>query len=254
MTQCLLQQVDYAYGDRLILQDITLTAAAGELMTVIGPSGCGKTTLLNLLAGLQQPSSGSVAIVPSSTAYVFQDPRLFPWLTVVENIAVGLKQQNLSDRQQRQVAYALAEQVGLAAATQLYPAQLSGGMKQRVNLARALAIKPRLLLLDEPLSALDIGTRQQLQQLVGHWVHDQQIMAILVTHDLAEAVLMGDRLLVLSPCPARIVYHWSNARPFNQRDPAYVYRVLTELQAQPTVSASFQLRTATIPTSWRLTR
>jgi NitT/TauT family transport system ATP-binding protein len=114
-------------------------------------------------------------------------------------------------------------------------------MKQRVNLARAFAVNPQLLLLDEPFSSLDMGTRQQLQQLVMDWVQQHQTTAIVVTHDLAEAVTLGDRLLVLSPSPAQIVYQWRNNRPPHQRDPAFIYRTLSDLQTRPEIAASFNL-------------
>lgn len=243
MTPChpLLRQISHYYGSRLILDDITLTAKPGEIVALMGPSGCGKTTLLNLLAGVLAPTMGAVGVTPGDIAYVFQEPRLFPWYTVTENIALGLTAQGMGQRQQRQIARDLAEAVGLATVTHFYPAQLSGGMKQRVNLARAFAINPRLLLLDEPFGSLDIGTRQQLQQLVIHWVPQHHTTAILVTHDLAEAVIMGDRLLILSPSPARIVHQWQSDRPHAHRDPAYVYHTLAELQAIPAIAASFNL-------------
>jgi NitT/TauT family transport system ATP-binding protein len=237
----LLDQVYHRYGQQLVLADISLTATSGEMMALMGPSGCGKTTLLNLLAGLLSPTAGTVAVAPTRTAYVFQEPRLLPWYTVVENIALGLQAQGMAARPRLQLACTLAETVGLAAAAHLYPPQLSGGMKQRVNLARAFAVNPQLLLLDEPFSSLDMGTRQQLQQLLMNWVQQHQTTAIIVTHDLAEAVRMGDRLLVLSSSPAQIVYQWQNDRPPHQRDPAFIYRALSDLQTRPEIAASFNL-------------
>ena len=248
----LLHQISHHYGARLVLEEISLTAAPGELVALMGPSGCGKTTLLNLQAGLLSPTAGTVEQRATPIAYVFQEPRLFPWYTVLQNIALGLKAQGMAQRSRLQRARSLAESVGLGAAGHLYPPQLSGGMKQRVNLARAFAIQPHLLLLDEPFSSVDMGTRQQLQQLVMTWVQQHQTTAILVTHDLAEAVVMGDRLLVLSPCPARIVSCWHSDRPPHQRDPAYVYRTLSDQQTRPEIAASFNL-TPPLETSRRLT-
>ena len=235
----LLDNIHHYYGSRLILEAIHLSADPGEIVGLMGPSGCGKTTLLNIMAGLLSPTAG--AVHTTATAYVFQEPRLFPWYTVVENIALGLKAQTMNRQQRLQRAHHLATTVGLSEAVSLYPPQLSGGMKQRVNLARAFAINPQLLLLDEPFSSLDMGTRQQLQQLVMTWIQQHQATAILVTHDLAEATIMGDRLLVLSQCPARIVCRWRNQRPSNQRDPAYIYHTLSELQTLPEIAASFNL-------------
>ena len=237
----LLDNIHHYYDSRLILEAIHLAAEPGEIVGLMGPSGCGKTTLLNIVADLLSPTAGTVHVTSMETAYVFQDPRLFPWYTVVENIALGLKSQGISRQQRLQRTRQMAKTVGLSEAVSLYPHQLSGGMKQRVNLARAFAINPQLLLLDEPFSSLDIGTRQQLQQLVMNWVRQQQAIAVLVTHDLTEATVMTDRLFVLSQCPARIVYRWRNQQPPHQRDPAYVYQTLSELQTLPEIAASFNL-------------
>lgn len=245
----LLDQIVHYYGSQQVLENFTLAASPGEIVVLMGASGCGKTTLLNLLAGLLTPTAGTVRVSSTSTAYVFQEPRLFPWYTVVENIALGLKARGVGRRTRQQLAGTLAERVGLGTAISHYPPQLSGGMKQRVNLARAFAVNPQLLLLDEPFSSLDMGTRQPLQQLTLNWVRQHQTTAIFVTHDLAEAILMGDRLLILSQCPARIVYHWKSDRPPSQRDPAYVYRTLSDLQTQPEIAATFNLNPVIIKPS-----
>ncbi len=228
---------------RLILDDISLAVEPGEILAVMGPSGCGKTTLLRILAGLQSPTTGTIApdLLRSRLACVFQEPRLFPWYTVVENIALGLQSRGIPTCDRLQRACTLADWVGLEEAALFYPHQLRGGMKQRVNLARAFAIEPHLLLLDEPLSALDMGTRQQMQQRVLDWVKHHQAMAVLVTHDLSEAVTMADRVVVMSACPARIVYCWQNERSPQDRTPAYVYRQISQLQAVPEIAASFGL-------------
>lgn len=243
MTVQLLDRITHQYGSRLVLDEISLSVKPSQILCLMGPSGCGKTTLLNLLAGLVSPTAGKVAPSLSSVAYVFQEPCLFPWYTTVENIAIGLKAQGVNQARRRQRARTLAEKVGLADATHLYPQQLSGGMKQRVNLARAFAINPSLLLLDEPFSSLDLGTRGQAQKLVMNWVAEHETTAILVTHDLAEAVLMADHLIVFSARPARMVYCWENEKPPQQRDAAYIYRILAQLQAVPEVAASFSLET-----------
>lgn len=243
MTVQLLDRITHQYGSRLVLDEISLSVKPSQILCLMGPSGCGKTTLLNLLAGLVSPTAGKVAPSLSSVAYVFQEPCLFPWYTTVENIAIGLKAQGVNQARRLQRARTLAEKVGLADATHLYPQQLSGGMKQRVNLARAFAINPSLLLLDEPFSSLDLGTRGQAQKLVMNWVAEHETTAILVTHDLAEAVLMADHLIVFSARPARMVYCWENEKPPQQRDAAYIYRILAQLQAVPEVAASFSLET-----------
>jgi len=244
----LLTQISLQANSRLILDDISLAAERGEILAVMGPSGCGKTTLLRVLAGLESPTVGTVATnslsateARSPMACVFQEPRLFPWYTVLENIALGLQARGIPTGDRLQRACGLADWVGLAEAALLYPHQLSGGMKQRVNLARAFAIEPQLLLLDEPFSALDMGTRQQMQQQVVDWVKRHQAIAVLVTHDLSEAVIMADRVVVLSARPAQIVYHWQNERSPQERTPAYVYRQLSHLQTVPEIAASFGL-------------
>jgi NitT/TauT family transport system ATP-binding protein len=237
----LLNRIYHHYGPRLILDDVSLAAEPGQIVGLMGPSGCGKTTLLNLLAGLQSPNAGTVMGDPNRTAYVFQEPRLLPWYTTVENIALGLEAGGMAPSQRLQWACTLAETVGLADAAHFYPTQLSGGMQQRVNLARAFAVNPHLLLLDEPFSSLDMGTRHQMQQLVMAWVQQHQTTAVLVTHDLSEAITLADELLVLSARPARIVHHWRNARHPQDRDPAYIYRTLSDLQTIPEIAASFGL-------------
>ena len=241
----LLDRIYHQYGSRLILDNVSLVAEPGQTISLMGPSGCGKTTLLNLLAGLLSPTAGEVMGTSLRIAYGFQDACLYPWYTTLENIALGLKAQGMSRHHQLQIATDLAETVGLADAMNLYPSQLSGGMKQRVNLARALAINPNLLLLDEPFSSLDIGVRNQLEQVVVRWVQQHQAIAIMVTHDLATAISLGDRLLILSDRPARIVYRWHNERPPHQRDPAYVYQHLSQLQSIPEIAASFGLKAPT---------
>ncbi len=243
----LLTRIYLQYNSRLILDDMSLTVQPGEILAVMGPSGCGKTTLLQVLAGLQVPTAGTVAMPQLSAsgrspiACVFQEPRLFPWYTVVENIALGLQASGIPTATRLQRACALADWVGLGDAALLYPDQLSGGMRQRVNLARAFAIVPQLLLLDEPFSALDMGNRQYLQQQVLDWVKRHQAMAVLVTHDLSEAVTIADQLVVLSACPARVVYCWQNGRSPQERTPAYVYHQLAQLQTIPEIAASFGL-------------
>ncbi|MDB9313278.1 ATP-binding cassette domain-containing protein [Spirulina sp. CS-785/01] len=235
----LLRNIYYQDNARLILDDIHLTATPGQVVAVMGPSGCGKTTLLKLLAGLLTPTAGEISANWSPIAYVFQESRLLPWYNTIENITLGLQAKGMPVAQQLQLACTLASLVGLGDATHLYPRQLSGGMQQRVNLARALVVNPRLLLLDEPFSSLDLGVRQQLQQRVVEWTAQHETVTVLVTHDLSEAILMADRLFILSPRPARVVYQWENPRSHSQRDLAYIDRTLSLLKNLPEFAASF---------------
>ncbi|WP_128931030.1 ABC transporter ATP-binding protein [Bradyrhizobium zhanjiangense] len=193
------------------LKDVSLEVAAGEFVVLLGPSGCGKSTLLRLVAGLDREFRGSIAFdgeVVSGTSLdrgiVFQEPRLFPWATVAQNIALGLKNAPLSERAKKETIAAHISLVGLDGFAEAYPYQLSGGMAQRAAIARGLVNRPRLLLLDEPFGALDALTRARLQlELQRIWAHER-ISMVLVTHDVDEAVLLGDRVIVLAPRPGRM--------------------------------------------------
>lgn len=235
----LLNRIYHRYGNRLVLENASLSVAPGEIVAIVGPSGCGKTTLLRAIAGLLEPTAGTVVADRAETACAFQDARLLPWLTVLDNLALGLAARGIGRAERRSRARGRADALDLADAIALYPHQISGGMAQRVNLGRALAVEPRLLLLDEPFSSLDPGMRQRLQTLTAAWVRRRRAAAVMVTHDWAEAVQMADRLVVLSARPARPTFEWTNERPPAARDPAYCYRAIARLQRQPEVAASF---------------
>jgi NitT/TauT family transport system ATP-binding protein len=199
-----LERVSKAYGSRLVLKDLTLTVGEAEILCLLGPSGCGKTTLLNLLAGLIAPDSGLVRRPPGSPGYVFQEPRLLPWRTVEENIALGLKALRVPAAQRRSIVADYLERLSLQEAAGLYPHQLSGGMRQRVALGRAFAVNPAYLLLDEPFKSLDIALRLQLVQLLlDEWQRAPKPV-VFVTHDIAEAALTGQRILVLDGAPLTV--------------------------------------------------
>jgi len=199
-------------GNTTAVGNLSLTIKRGEFVCVLGPSGCGKTTLLNILAGFVMPSCGDVRINgerimgPSSErGVVFQDYSLFPWLTAQANVEFGLRMAGRGAAERRLVANALLDLVGLPGAAAKYPFELSGGMKQRVAIARALATSPALLLMDEPFAALDAMTRASLQARLIE-IQQQQAQTILfVTHNIAEALVLGSRLIVMSSNPGRIV-------------------------------------------------
>ena len=203
-----------------VLDDINLKVAAGEFVALLGPSGCGKSTLLRLIAGLEKPSQGAITadgqLIEThdpSRILVFQDPTLFPWSTVWRNVATGPAARGVLAQERGRVDDAL-KLVGLSAFARAYPHQLSGGMAQRAALARALVNDPALLLLDEPLGKLDSLTRLALQaELVSLW-RDKGFTAILVTHDVEEALLLTSRIIVLSERPARIVAEFAVAKPY----------------------------------------
>ncbi len=183
-----------SYGEREVLRAIDLQIAPGEFIALVGRSGCGKSTLLRLFAGLERSDAGDVGVdAPAAEIRImFQDPRLLPWKRVVDNVALGLPGR---DAQERAMA-ALAE-VGLVDRAHDWPAVLSGGQRQRVALARALVHRPRLLLLDEPLSALDALTRVEMQRLIERLWRQHGFTAVLVTHEVAEAVALADRVLLI---------------------------------------------------------
>lgn len=200
------------------VDDITLSIPAGQFIAMIGPSGCGKSTLLRIIAGLERASRGTIRFahgdntVPAAqdpglprTAFVFQDAHLLPWRTVLANVALPLELRGDNRRERADAARRAIERVGLSDAIGRYPAELSGGMRMRVSLARALVTEPNLLLLDEPFAALDEITRQQLDdQLRALW-SARGMTVIFVTHSIMEAAYLADRAIVLSARPARVV-------------------------------------------------
>lgn len=191
-----------------VLENITLTLQAGELVVIIGPSGCGKTTLLNVLSRLSGDDlrvSGEVAVAPGiSLGYVFQKDALLPWRTLLGNTEVGLEIHGVPARERRATAMELIRLVGLDGFEQRYPHELSGGMRQRAALIRTLAYRPSLILMDEPFGALDAQTRVELQdELLALWRRSGTTI-LLVTHDVEEALVLGQRIVVLGPRPARL--------------------------------------------------
>ncbi|WOX13953.1 ABC transporter ATP-binding protein [Streptomyces sp. N50] len=192
------------------VRDLTFTVDAGELVCLVGPSGCGKTTLLKCMGGLLTPTAGEVLLggrkvsgPPPGMAFVFQEygRSLFPWMRVGENVELPLKQKNLSKSRRRELVADALESVGLTEAAGAYPWQLSGGMQQRVAIARALAYEPEVLLMDEPFAAVDAQTRADLEDLVRGLWRERGITILFVTHDIDEAVYLGERVVVLSASP-----------------------------------------------------
>ncbi|GFR37101.1 ABC transporter ATP-binding protein [Insulibacter thermoxylanivorax] len=198
-------------GASLAVAGIHLSVEPGEFVSLVGPSGCGKTTILSVIAGLIQPTSGTVRIRgkpvngPSAhVGYMLQQDYLFPWLTIWENAMTGLEIKKQVTSGSQAYVRQLLDQMGLAGAVNQYPSQLSGGMRQRAALVRTLAAKPDLLLLDEPFSALDYQTKLTLEDLVLETLRSEGKTAILVTHDLSEAIAMSDRVIVLGRNPGHI--------------------------------------------------
>lgn len=195
----------------LAVQQIDFHIGRGEFVSLIGPSGCGKTTLLSIIAGLIRPTLGRVTVAgkmvdgPSTrVGYMLQQDYLFPWRTIEGNACMGLEITGTLTKETKQGVLHLLEEMGLQGFKDYYPSQLSGGMRQRVALVRTLATEPELLLLDEPFSALDYQTKLQLEDLVVETLRAKKKTALLVTHDISEAIAMSDRIIVLDPNPGRI--------------------------------------------------
>jgi sulfonate transport system ATP-binding protein len=195
-----LQQLSKFYGSVTVLENLDLHIAPGEFLAIVGRSGCGKSTLLRLIAGLEQAEQGQINFVSkhddlpiqsNDIRVMFQDPRLLPWKTILANVQLGLAKSHHG------TAQALLNTVGLAEKATLWPSQLSGGQRQRTALARALSHQPRILLLDEPLGALDALTRLDMQNLIEKLWQQQGFTAVLVTHDVSEAVQLADRIILL---------------------------------------------------------
>lgn len=198
-------------GEMTALNGVNLDIKENEFICVVGPSGCGKSTLLNIIAGLDTPTSGAVYIdgkkiegTGTERGVVFQQYALFPWLTVLKNVMFGLKLQSKSDAEAKEIAMKYIKMVQLEDFVNHYPKELSGGMKQRVAIARAYAVKPEVLLMDEPFGALDAQTRTQLQtELLKTWESERKT-CFFITHDVDEAIILAQRVIVMSARPGRI--------------------------------------------------
>lgn len=210
-----------ASADIEALSGIDLSIANGSFCSVVGPSGCGKSTLLRMLAGLETPSQGEIRIrqhdeARALVAVAFQDYSIFPWKTVEANVAFGLRARGMAGGKARDLSRRWIEKLGLKGFEQAYPHSLSGGMKQRVALARVFALDPEIMLLDEPFAALDAQLRQLLQEdLLAQWEQARDRTAMFVTHSLDEAILLGDRVVLMSARPGRIkkIYDVPFGRP-----------------------------------------
>ena len=219
-------------GQRLqVLRDLNLNIEAGESLAIVGASGSGKTTLLRVLAGLEDADDGEVLIsgqpirgVGTERAVIFQEPRLLPWLTVLDNVAFGLESRGIDKPDAQSRAGHYIRLVGLQEFETAYPRQLSGGMAQRVGIARALTVQPEILLLDEPLGALDAMTKITMQEELARIWHEERVTMILVTHDLEEAIYLADRVLVLPKqrgATPRLI-DIDLPRPRNRNEPGFV--------------------------------
>ncbi|WP_019391093.1 ABC transporter ATP-binding protein [Priestia filamentosa] len=215
MTFLDVQNISHTYFSKKqatsVLENISFTLEEGEFISLLGPSGCGKTTLLSIISGLLSPTEGSILIQDQKMkdrkdliGYMLQQDYLFNWKTIKENVLLGPKIKKQTSAEWEEKATALLETVGLPNVESLYPSELSGGMRQRVSLVRTLITNPQLLLLDEPFSALDFQTKLKLEDLVGETLKNFNKTAVLVTHDIGEAIAMSDRIFLLSRNPGRL--------------------------------------------------
>jgi len=215
----------------LALHEVSFQVENNEFFSIVGPSGCGKTTLLNLLAGFERPTRGELRVGGAlitdpgwERAVVFQEYALFPWYTVVQNIAYGLKRKKLPEAEQRRLVDHYVGLVSLRGFEKRYPRELSGGMRQRVSIARALAVDPAILLMDEPFASLDILTREYMQdELLKIWERERKTV-IFVTHSIDEAIKLSDRVAIMTPRPGRVeeIKLVESPRPRDPTNPAMV--------------------------------
>lgn len=223
MAQLKASELNFYYGFTQILKDIDFSLQEGKIISIVGPSGGGKTTLLKLCANLLDVVEGEVKNSFSSSSFAFQDPRLLPWKTCLENIMMPLHVK-MKERELKEKATALALKFGLEKSDLVkYPKDLSGGMRQRVSFARALIAEPQLLFLDEPFSALDIGLKKELQSFVLEACERQKMSVLFITHDLMEAIKMSDTILLLKSEPGEIVARYEIEKPKALRDDAFVF-------------------------------
>ena len=216
----------------LALLDVNFCVEHNEFFSIVGPSGCGKTTLLNLLAGFEKPTRGELRVGGElitepgwERAVVFQEYALFPWYTVRDNVCYGLQRKRLPEAEQRRIVDHYIGLVGLRGFESRYPRELSGGMRQRVSIARALAVNPSVLLMDEPFAALDIQTREYMQdELLKIWQREPKTV-IFITHSIDEAIKLSDRVAIMTPRPGRIaeIKKVDFPRPRDPTDPAVVH-------------------------------
>ncbi len=213
-----------------VIKGISMNIHHGEFLSIVGPSGCGKSTLLKIIAGLIKTKHGNVNLNTDKLAFIFQNFALFPWLTVKENIEFGLRMKNVSKKERSKIAEEKINEIGLKGFENKYPVELSGGMKQRVGIARALAVNPELLLMDEPFSSLDVLTAEKLRtELLDIW-SKYKMTIVMVTHLVEEAVELSDRVLVFGPRPTIIKESLSIElpRPRDKRSEEY-YKIVDNI-------------------------
>jgi len=241
------KNLNHHFGFTEILRDISFTLNKGKILSIVGPSGGGKTTLLHLCSGLLDVEEGSVTNTFDSSSFAFQEGRLLPWKNVVDNIALGL----LAKGEKKSVAIQKAKEIALKFGLEeedfeKFPKDLSGGMKQRVSFARALVVKPSLLFLDEPFSALDIGLKKELQTHLIEISREENISILFITHDMMEAIRLSDEILLLKADPGHIVKKFSYELAQEKRDDKFVYEESAKILQDRDIIETFELNTLEI--------
>lgn len=205
-----LNNISFSYSSELILKEFSLSIPENRVLTILGPSGCGKTTLLKLISGSITPSKGSIENLSDQISYIFQEPRLLPWLNLLENVAFPLE-----DDRSRALHY--IEEMGLLDHIDKFPSQLSGGMAQRVSIARAFAFNSEIILMDEPFKGLDFQLKVNIFKLFNRLISKERRTALFVTHDIKESIMLGDRIVILGNNPTRIIKEMDNPIPAESR-------------------------------------
>ena len=243
MERLSVENVSFSFGFKEILKDINFTLEKGKVVSIVGPSGGGKTTLLHLCAKLLTLEEGKIRNSFKSSSFAFQEARLLPWKNVIDNIALGLKAQNMKRDKADDLAKKIALKFGLEEDDfEKFPKDLSGGMKQRVSFARALVLNPSILFLDEPFSALDIGLKKELQNLLINEIETNKLSILFITHDLMEAIRLSDEILVLKAEPVgHIVKSFKVKMPRINRDDNFVYEQTAKLLSDEYIINTFEL-------------
>ncbi|HUH59070.1 MAG TPA: ABC transporter ATP-binding protein [Candidimonas sp.] len=234
-----IDNVNKSYGELNVLSNVNIHVKKGEFVVLLGASGCGKSTLLNLIAGFNQPTTGKIVVngrevtdVDPHSGMVFQQYALFPWMTVLENVAFGLKLRGMAKKERHQVAMKYVDMVGLKSFVDAYPKALSGGMRQRVSIARVLANDPDVILLDEPFAALDAMTRQVLQEQLVQIYEQSGKTVVFITHSIDEALLLATRIIILGAKPGRVVQDIANDLPHPRNADVQLSPRFNELKSQ----------------------